>query len=437
MLRPQTAPSGATLIDAAFWITCAAIFVLLVLSAFFSGSETALTAASRARMHQMEKDGNRRARTVNRLRQDKERLIGSLLLGNNLVNILASALATSVLLRLFGDAGIAYATLGMTVLVLVFSEVLPKTYALNNADRAALAVGPVVRAVVVVLTPFTLLINAVVRVILRLTGARPADGAMAALEELRGAIELHGGGDRRVSEQRAMLRSILDLGDVPVADVMVHRRNVATVDLDQPVDAIIDQVLASPHTRLPLWRGEPDNIVGVLHAKALLREVRARRGQVGDLDVAAIASPPIFVVEGTSLLEQLRSFRENRAHMAIVVDEYGSLMGIVTLEDILEEIVGDIYDEHDRPLAGVASAADGTYLVEGWVTLRDLNRQFDWDLPDDEAATIAGLVMFEAEAIPQEGEEVEVGGLRIRVEKRVRHQLTQLRVRPPPRRSED
>jgi Mg2+/Co2+ transporter CorB len=425
------------LIDAAFWITSAAILVLLVLSAFFSGSETALTAASRARMHQLEKDGNRRARTVNRLRERKERLIGALLLGNNLVNILASALATSVLLRLFGDAGIAYATLGMTLLVLIFSEVLPKTYALNHADRAALALAPLVRAVVAVLSPFTVLINLIVRGILGLFGAKPADGALAAIEELRGAIELHGGTDRRVREQRAMLRSILDLGEVPVADVMVHRRNVATIDLDQPVDAIIDQVLASPHTRLPVWRDEPDNVVGVLHAKALLREVRARRGKVDDLDVAAIATPPIFVPDGTSLLEQLRSFRENRAHMALVVDEYGSLMGIVTLEDILEEIVGDIYDEHDRPLAGVTAGGDGSYLVEGWVTLRDLNRQFDWDLPDDEAATIAGLVMFEAEAIPQEGEEVEVGGVRIRVEKRVRHQLTQLRVRPPPPRADD
>jgi Mg2+/Co2+ transporter CorB len=425
------------LIDAAFWITSAAILVLLVLSAFFSGSETALTAASRARMHQLEKDGNRRARTVNRLRDRKERLIGALLLGNNLVNILASALATSVLLRLFGDAGIAYATLGMTLLVLIFSEVLPKTYALNHADGAALALAPLVRVVVAVLSPFTALINLIVRGILGLFGAKPVDGGMAAIEELRGAIELHGGTDRRVREQRAMLRSILDLGEVPVADVMVHRRNVATVDLDQPVDAIIDQVLASPYTRLPVWRDEPDNVVGVLHAKALLREVRARRGKVDGLDIAAIAAPPIFVPDGTSLLEQLRSFRENRAHMALVVDEYGSLMGIVTLEDILEEIVGDIYDEHDRPLAGVAAGGDGSYLVEGWVTLRDLNRQFDWDLPDDEAATIAGLVMFEAEAIPQEGEEVEVGGVRIRVEKRVRHQLTQLRVRPPQPRTGD
>ena len=413
------------------WLTAAAILVLLVLSAFFSGSETALTAASQARMHQLEKNGDRRAGQVNRLRGQKDRLIGTLLLGNNLVNILASALATSVLLRLFGDAGIAYATLGMTLLVLIFSEVLPKTYALNNADRVALGVAAPVRLLIAALAPATTAINAIVRGLFALLGTRTTVNPMAALEELRGAIELHGGGNVWQRQQQAMLRSILGLADITVADVMVHRRKMMALDIDTPQDILIQQVLDSPYTRVPIWRDEPDNVIGVLHAKALLREVRNRTGDLDGIDIAKIAAPPVFVIGSTTLLDQLQAFRDSRAHLALVVDEYGAVQGLVTLEDILEEIVGDIYDELDRPMAGVQKAADGSYLVEGWVTLRDLYRRLGTALADEDAATLSGLVMYAARHIPTEGEEVLVKGFRVRVEARVRHQITRMRLFPP------
>ncbi len=419
--------------DTGLLVLIGAIAVLLVLSAFFSGSETALTAASRPRMHRLEQLGNRRAGLVNRLREHREQLIGAILLGNNLVNILASVLATSVLLGLFGKVGLAYATVVMTLLILIFAEVLPKSYAINHADRLALAVAPVLRVIVFVLAPVTHAIQIVVRGTLKLFGSEL--GAQLSLsareEELRGAIELHKGSAPEIGQERAMLRSILDLADVDVGEIMTHRKNVTMIDAETPPAAIIDEAVASPYTRIPLWRHEPDNIVGVLHAKALLKEVRTHEGRLDRLDIDTVAAKPWFILESTSLLEQLQAFRRRREHFALVVDEYGALMGIVTLEDILEEIVGDIADEHDLPVAGVRTLADGSYMVDGTVTIRDLNRQFEWDLPDEAAATAAGLVLQEARRIPEAGQVFQFYGFRFEILRRKRNQITSIRITPP------
>ena len=415
-------------------VSISAIAVLLTLSAFFSGSETALTAASRPLMHELEQRGNRRAALVNRLHATKERLIGAILLGNNLVNILASALATSLLIAAYGEAGVVYATVGMTLLVLIFAEILPKTYAFNNANRSALALAPLVSGLVFVLAPVTRAIQLLVRGTLGLFGASfDAEEALrSAGAELRGAIDLHGGDDQVVRHERAMLRSVLDLAEVQVNEIMVHRKNVVAIDAALPMEAIVAAVVDSPYTRIPLWQGEPDNIVGVLHAKALLRAVQAGGVDLDDLAILEPAAKPWFIPESTRLLDQLQSFRQRHEHFALVVDEYGSLMGVVTLEDILEEIVGDIADEHDIVVAGVRPQPDGSYLVEGNVTLRDLDREFEWGLPDDEAATVAGLILHESRRIPEVGQMFRFHGFRFEIVRRQRHQITLVRITPPP-----
>lgn len=414
-------------------LTIIAIFVLLVLSAFFSGSETALTAASRPLMHQMEQNGDHRAGTVNKLREHTDRLIGAILLGNNLVNILASALATSVLIKAFGEAGVAYATVLITLLVLVFSEILPKTYAYRHANAVAPMLAPTVRLVVLVFAPFTGAIQAAIDGVFRLFSAKPeaADRLGPSAEELRGAIDLHEAEGRPVKQERAMLRSILDLAEVTAGEIMIHRRNVVMIDADDPMDAIVDQVRASPFTRIPLYRGDPDNIVGVLHAKSLLRGLRRGEAETAGMDIASLATPPWFVPDATSLIDQLQAFRRRREHFAVVVDEYGTYMGIVTLEDILEEIVGDISDEYDVPAPGVVRQSDGSYVVQGSVTIRDLNRRFEWNLPDDDAATIAGLVLHEARRIPDVGQAFLFHGMRFEILRRHRHQITSIRLTPP------
>ncbi len=409
------------------------IIVLLMLSAVFSLAETALTAASRPRIHQLAREGDRRAATVRELRVHSERLIGTVLLGNNLLNILASALATGTLIAAFGEAGVAYATAVMTVLVLVFAEVLPKTIALNSPDRLALALAPVIRPVVLLLTPATRAVQLIVRGTLRLFGIhiRAELGSAESEEELRGAIELHKGPGSEVKEERAMLRSILDLDDVEVGQIMVHRKSVTMIDAGDSPQAIAEQVLASPYTRIPLYRGQPDNVVGVLHAKAVLKALQAVGGDVAKLDIQSIAQRPWFIPETTTLLDQLRAFRARHEHFAVVVDEYGSLMGIVTLEDILEEIVGDITDEHDVAVAGVRPQPDGSFIVDGTVTIRDLNREFEWQLPDEAASTVAGLVLHESRRIPDVGQEFTFHGFRFAVLRRQRNQITLLRITSP------
>ncbi|HAQ33444.1 MAG TPA: hypothetical protein DCP05_05010 [Rhodospirillaceae bacterium] len=418
--------------DTEIWITIGAIFVLLLLSAFFSGSETALTAVSRPHMHHLLKTGDKRAGIIAKLHARMERLIGTILLVNNLVNILASALATSLLIGVFGDTGVAYATLVMTLLVLIFAEVLPKTYAINNADRTALSVAPVVRLLVLVLSPLSDAVQVVVRATLRLFSVSTESNLGAISDdELRGAIDLHAETGSTDDQERAMLRSILDLDHVEVGEIMVHRKDIFTVDAGLSPTAILEQVIASPYTRIPMWRKKPDNIISILHAKTLLSAVKLQAPAVEKLDISSLAAKPWFIPESTTLLQQLHAFRKKREHFALVVDEYGVLMGIVTLEDILEEIVGDISDEFDIAVPGVRLQTDDTFIIKGDVTIRDLNRQFDWSLPDDQAATLAGLVLHESRRIPDVGQVFNFYDFRFEILRRKRNQITSLRLSPP------
>jgi Mg2+/Co2+ transporter CorB len=369
---------------------------------------------------------------VNQLWARKERLIGAILLGNNLVNIMASALATGLLIGLFGNAGVAYATVVMTLLVLVFAEVLPKTYAIHHADRLALGAAPILRIMVIVLFPITHTLHVLVRGTLKLFGIEMSAtlSPEQSEEELRGAIDLHAGEGEEERHERAMLRSILDLADVEVSEIITHRKQVISIDVSLPPAEIVSAVMDSPHTRLPLWRDDPDNILGVLHAKALLRAVQAQPGELDKLDVLTVAIPPWFIPESTDLLSQLQAFRARHEHFAIVVDEYGEVLGIVTLEDILEEIVGEIADEHDVVIEGVKVQKDGSIVVDGAVTIRDLNRQFEWQLPDEEAATAAGLVLHEARRIPEVGQAFVFHGFRFEILGRQRNQITSIKVLP-------
>src|SRR5581483_4547642 len=377
------------------WLALAAIVVCLLLSFFFAGSETALTASSRAAMLRLAQDGNREAGIVNRLLAARERLIGALLLGNNAVNILASSLATSVFLLWFGDVGVLYATAVMTVLVVVFAEVLPKTAAINTPERIALWVARPTEWTVKLLGPVLVGIEIVVRWILRLAGMRTDrfQSILSPHEQLRGAVDLLHHEGRVDKSDRDMVGGLLDLRDLTVSDVMIHRTEMMTVNADDPPETIVREVLASEYTRIPLWRGTPENIVGILHAKDLLRAIQNADGDITKVDIAAITLPAWFVPDIRPLSEQLKAFRRRKTHFAMVVDEYGEVMGLVTLEDILEEIVGDISDEHDVPVPGVRPQPDGSVNVDGSVPIRDLNRAMDWDLPDNEATTIAGLVI--------------------------------------------
>lgn len=419
------------MIDTVIIGTAVAIVLLLALSAFFSMSETGLTAASPPRIHHLANEGKTRANTVLKLLEMRDLLISSILLGNNAVNILASALATNLLIAVFGDAGVIYATVVMTVLVLIFGEVMPKIYAINKPERVALLVAPTIAFLVRALAPLVRAVQWVGVNTLRLVGVQIVrEQPLTASEEIRSALQLHAEEGTMVKHERDMLGSILDLEEVPVGDVMVHRRNMVMLDADLPPDELVRQVLSSPHTRIPVWKGDPENVIGVLHAKDLLRALAAVQFDIQKIDLPRLLALPWFVPETTTLRGQLNAFRQRRAHFALVVDEYGSIMGLVTLEDILEEIVGDIRDEHDPARRIYRLQPDGSLVVDGTATIRDLNRQFDWRLPDDDATTIAGLVLHEAQMIPEPGQVFIFHGFRFEILRRLRHQVTLLKLTP-------
>jgi Mg2+/Co2+ transporter CorB len=408
-----------------------AIFALIVLSAFFNGSETALTAASRARLHTLEQEGNKRAAMVNRMLASPEKMIGAVLLGNTLVDVLAAALAANLAVSLVGEVGLVYASIIMTVMIVIFSAVLPKTYALAFSDRCALMVAPLMRVLILVLTPVTAAIQFVVRWLLKLTPTHRDDDAniLAAHEEIRGAIELQTKEGAVARHDAAMLGGVLDLRDLQVLDIMVHRTKMELINADDPPQEIIDEMLKGQYTRVPLWREEPDNIVGILHTKDLLVALGQVGWDISKLDVMSIASTPWFVPDTTSVKDQLNAFLKRKAQLALVVDEYGEVQGLVTLEDILEEIVGQIADEHDTQESAIRTQADGTVNVDGTVPIRDLNRQMGWSLPDEEATTIAGLVIHEAQAIPEPGQVFNFHGYRFEVLRRSRNKITALRIK--------
>ena len=417
------------------WISLGVVLVCLLLSAFFAGSETALTASSRASMARLEKQGIHGAGIVNRLLEQRERLIGALLLGNNAVNIAASALATGLLLTWFGRAGIAYATIMMTAVIVIFSEVMPKTAAFNAPDRIALVVARPMQWIVRLLAPILVAIEYLVRGLFRVVGVNleANQPILSPHEELRGAVDLlarEGGVEK---QDRDMFGGVLDLRELDVSDVMVHRTNMISMKVDDPATEVVNAVSASPVTRIPFWQDNPQNIVGVLHVKDLLRALHAVDGDPAKVDIKALLTAPWFVPDTRPVSEQLKAFRRRKTPFALVVDEYGEVEGLVTLEDILEEIVGDITDEHDVAMPGVRRQSDGSVIVEGAVSIRDLNRVMEWNLPDEEANTIAGLVIHEARSIPEVGQSFTFYGFRFRVLRRQRNRITSLRIQPLPR----
>jgi Mg2+/Co2+ transporter CorB len=426
-------------LDAAFWATAAAIVVLLFLSAFFSGSETALTAASRGKLRSAADKGSKGAEQALKVTEDNERLIGSVLLGNNVVNILATSLATAVLTRIFGQNGVAAATLIMTLLVLIFAEVLPKTFAITNPEKVASVVARPISLIVLIFSPPVNAVRYFVRGVLYLFGVRtdPNSNILAVREEIAGALHLGHAEGLVEKEDRDRILGALDLNERTVEEVMLHRSGIEMVDASLPAQDILAQILQSQHTRLPLYRDNPENIVGVIHAKDLLRAMhKLLSGGTVDgqglaaFDVMKVAMPPYFVPETTTLGDQMRNFLKRKTHFALVVDEYGGLEGLITLEDILEEIVGEIADEFDEPEPDqIAATADGAYIVDGGITIRDLNRAHDWQLPDDEANTVAGLVIHEAQMIPVVGQVFSFHGFRFEVLTKDQNRIATLKIR--------
>jgi Mg2+/Co2+ transporter CorB len=388
-------------------IYIASTFGCLLLSAVLSAAETAIIAVSPAVIQQLSSEGNQRAKLILKLREDKDKLISTLLIANSTLDTVASALAIAATVRLFGIEGIPIATAIITILVILIAEVIPKTYAFEYADKISLYCAPILEITLRIFTPVTIAVLFIVHHIFKFFGIKLGNqkSIISETDTLRGAIQLSHSKGGVLKYKKDMLHSILDLGETGVSEVMTHRSNMVTININLPINDIIKIALDSGHTRFPAWENNPDNIVGIFHIKDLFSLHRYKGDKATPQDLLDTAIAPWFIPESTTLNEQLLSFRKKKVHFALVIDEYGALQGLVTLEDILEEIVGQIYDEHDRVHVHITTAADGAYLVSGTATIRDINRQLEWDLPDEEVSTIAGLIMYESEIIPDQGQE--------------------------------
>ena len=400
------------------------IFFLLLLSGFFSSSETAITRISDVKIYQWSENKSSRYKRARELMKSREKIIGILLLGNNIVNILASALATSILIGLFGDKGIIYATLIMTALIFIFSEVLPKTYAIREPEKLVLYASPIIKIFTIILSPINFLVQRLVSSILSLANKETKNNDWR--QNLRGAILLaNNKGDVR-KRDRIMLESILDLHEVKVSEIMTHRKNIEGININENIDMIIDLSLKSRFTRLPLWKENADNIIGTLHIKDLLRAKNSNNS----IEINEIMQKPQFISENTSLSEQLNNFKKETIQMAFVIDEYGDLQGLITLEDILEEIVGEIFDEFDKQITGPEILEDKSVIVDGAMTIRDLNKLMDWKLEDEEASTIAGLVIDVAQKLPSINETIKIDNFNFTILERQRTRITKINIKP-------
>ena len=401
------------------------IFLLILLSAFFSSSETALTAVSEARIHELALQGNKRANIIEKILAKKEKMISTILIGNNLVNIVVSVYATSFAISFFGELDLIFVTILLTIFLVIFAEVMPKTYAFNNADKLALAVAPVINIFILILTPATFITEMLSKIV-----SKPKiKDEEAQTEELRGMIRLHAGNESRGKERSKMMSSMLDLDEVTIEAVMTHRGGVTMIDIAEEPEDAFKIIGESPYTRIPIYSGTPDNIIGILHAKELFRTLRRRNFKdINSVKLSELMSQPYFAPETTLLLDQLEVFKTRREHFAVVVDEYGDFRGIVTLEDIIEEIVGEIDDETDIKVKGVKAQPDGSFIIDGSVTIRDLNRSLGWYLPDQNANTIAGLVLYESKTIPEPGQEFRFHNIRFRILQKKANFISQLRL---------
>jgi Mg2+/Co2+ transporter CorB len=405
------------------------ILFLIGLNAFFSLAETALTATSRAKMATLEKEGDVHAARVNQLLEERAEMIGAILLGSNLVTIGASAIATTIFTAMYGAAGAAISTIVLTPLLLIFGEILPKSMAINGADDISRSVSLPVKIMVKLLAPIMFVITGLVSLLMKMMGIQgEVYTTEQALAEIRGVVELGRQSGHLEKEDQDRLGGLLDLKDLDVSDIMVHRKSMKTLDIANPAREILNQIISTPHSRIPLYRDEAENIVGVLHTKDLLKALAENNGDIEAIDIEKIMKTPWFVPDTTTLQEQLEEFLKQRNHFALVVDEYGVLQGLVTLEDVLEEIVGEIVDEHDIEKTGIRPQPDGSINVDGWLPIRDLNRHKDWELPDENAVTVAGLVIHEAQTIPNVGQSFAFFGFRFVVLRKQRNQILALRI---------
>ncbi|MFV8816936.1 HlyC/CorC family transporter [Haliea sp. E17] len=399
--------------DAPLGILFSILAALILFSAFFSSSETGMMSLNRYRLRHLQKDHHRGAIRAGKLLDRTDRLIGLILIGNNLVNILASAIATVIAIRLWGDAGIAIATLGLTLVILIFAEVTPKTIAALHPERVAFPASLILLPLMKLMFPVVAALNWITNGLLHMLGFDPKQelDESVSSEELRTIVT--DAGRLIPARHRGMLLNILNLEYVTVDDIMVPRNEVFGIDLNTSDDDILRRIQASSHTRLPVWREDINDIVGVLHTRNLTRVIDS-----GGLDRVALEremDAPYFVPESTPLHTQLMNFQKNKHRLGIVVDEYGEVMGLVALEDILEEIVGEFTSNLQGSQDNIFPQRDGSFIIAGSANIREVNKALKWHLPTDGPKTLSGLILETLESFPAGNAGLSIAGYHLEI----------------------
>ncbi len=404
-----------------------AVIGLIALSSLFACFETAIVAASRPKIHRLANEGNKRAKILERLLNNRERVISTMLLGNNAINILASAIATSLFIKLFGDAGLLYATVSMTLIVIIFAEVMPKTYAVKSPDGVALFFAPLISFLVTIFSPFTDAVHGIVNFLSATTYAKSSE---LELEEIRDTVSLKHKEGSIYKYDKDMIDGVLDLADTEISEIMVHRKDIEMINVDLPIKEILKLALESSYTRVPLWKDNKENIVAILNVRKLLKALHFFKGDLEKFDLKAITTEVWFVPASNSLRAQLFLFRKRKRRTALVIDEYGSLLGLVTLEDILEEIVGEIKEKDDASEANIIKIKSGAYKIAGKVLIRDINKKLEWNMTeDDDAYNLAAFIISSLGRIPEERENFVLDGYYFEILKRKGHDLILVKVK--------
>ena len=380
------------------------IFFLLIISGLLSGSETSITSVSKSKIHKLSNRGDVRAKKVLKLIEKKNDLVSSILIGNNIINILASVLATALLIKYYGDKGILYSTVVMSALIVIFSEVFPKNYALLRPDRFVLTMSGPLTIFSKLLLPFILFLRFINFIIFKLMRVDTANKVTSktAREDIRNIINMHEDEGRLLKDESDMLNAILDLKEITVEKIMTHRKNIYSINIEE-TDTFFTKIAKSSFSRIPVWKDNPNNILGLVHAKNVLSNL----DENGALDINKIKEnliKPWFIPETTKAKDQLNEFIKRKEKLAFIVDEYGELMGLISMEDIIEEIVGNIFDEKDFSTIGIRRLENNIFRIRGDVNIRDINRELDIAIPEGSSSTIAGYIIDQTESFPDVGQ---------------------------------
>lgn len=406
------------------------ITILLIISAFFSANEIALASISITYIHEMKNRKHRRAGILAFLKNKQEQVISTILLANTLANIAISSIATRMFINFYGEEeGVLFATLATTITILLLAEVFPKTYAVQQPEKVALFSAPIMFTIFKLLHPITFCIQASTTFLIKILKLYKPRTTIALSDVIRNLVSLHTNRGTMSQRDIDMLNSVLDLSETTIAQIMTHRNNVFTLNIDDDKEAIIAQLLKSNYSKVPLYRGTKENIVGILYIRNVINSLRMNNNDSSKISLDKMISKPWFVPDTTLLSVQLHNFRIKKVHFALIVDEYGDFQGIITLYDILEEIVGEIYDEYRKQDNDITFLSNNEYIFSGRVLIRDINRKINWDLPEDNASTIAGMLINTIKRIPDKGEEFKIGNFIICILQKENNMITKLHIK--------